>query len=64
MRDVSAVFADEKINIERMTTVTDPRERTAKIDLKIAVHSLDELNRILGRITSLPNVLGARRRTT
>ena len=64
VRDVSAVFADEKINIERMTTVTDPRERTAKIDLKIAVHSLDELNRILGRITSLPNVLGARRRTT
>jgi GTP pyrophosphokinase len=64
VRDVSAVFADEKINIERMTTVTDPRERTAKIDLKIAVHSLDELNRILGRIAALPNVLGARRRTT
>jgi GTP pyrophosphokinase len=62
VRDVSAVFADERINIERMTTVTDPRERTAKIDLKIAVHSLDELNRILGRIARLPNVLSARRR--
>jgi GTP pyrophosphokinase len=61
---VSSVLADEKMNIERMTTVTDPRERTARIDLKMAVHSLDELNRILGRIASLPNVLEARRRTT
>jgi GTP pyrophosphokinase len=64
VRDVSSVLADEKINIEHMTTVTDPRERTARIDLKIAVHGLDELNRILGRIAGLPNVLGARRRTT
>jgi GTP pyrophosphokinase len=64
VRDVSAVFADEKINIERMTTVTDPRERTAKIEMKIAVHSLTELNRILARIASLPNVLGARRRAS
>jgi (p)ppGpp synthase/HD superfamily hydrolase len=62
VRDVSAVFADAKVNIERMTTVTDARERTAKIDLKVAVHSLNELNRILTRITSLPNVRGARRR--
>ena len=64
VRDVSAIFADEKINIERMITVTDPRERTANIDLKIAVHNLDELNRMLGRITSLRSVLGARRRNT
>jgi len=62
VRDVSAVFADEKVNIERMTTAIDPRERTARIELKIAVHSLTELSRILARIASLPNVLGARRR--
>jgi GTP pyrophosphokinase len=62
VRDVSAVFADEKINIERMTTVTDARERTANIALKIAVHGLDELSRILSRVAHLPNVLSARRR--
>ena len=62
VRDVSAVFADEKINIERMSTVTDPRERTANIELKIAIHSLDELQRILTRIAALPNILSARRR--
>jgi GTP pyrophosphokinase len=62
VRDVSAVFADEKINIERMSTVTDPRERTANIDLKIAIHSLEELQRILTRIAALPNILSARRR--
>lgn len=63
VRDVSAVFADEKVNIEGMSTVLNARERTARIELKIAVHSLTELNRILGRIASLPKVLGARRRT-
>ncbi len=56
------MFADEKINIERMSTVTDPRERTANIELKIAIHSLDELQRILTRIAALPNILSARRR--
>jgi GTP pyrophosphokinase len=62
VRDVSAVFADEKVNIERMTTVTDPRERTTRLELKIAVHGLTELNRILARVSSLPHVLSARRR--
>jgi GTP pyrophosphokinase len=61
VRDVSAVLADEKINIERMTTATNAREGTADIDLRIAVHSLDELARILSRIGGLPNVLSARR---
>jgi len=61
VRDVSAVLADEKINIERMTTATNAREGTADIDLRIAVHGLDELSRILARITALPNVLSARR---
>ena len=62
VRDVSAVFADEKINIERMTTVTDPSERTANIELKISIHGLGELQQILTRIAALPNVLSARRR--
>ncbi len=62
VRDISAVFADEKINIERMTTITDARERTASIELKIAIHGLDELERVLARIAALPNILSARRR--
>jgi GTP pyrophosphokinase len=62
VRDVSAVLADEKINIQRMTTVTNEREGTADIDLGIGVHGLEELARILARISALPNVLSARRR--
>jgi GTP pyrophosphokinase len=61
VRDVSSVLADEKISIEGMQTVTDPRENTATIDLTVTVRDLDELSRLLARFAGLPNVLQARR---
>jgi GTP pyrophosphokinase len=63
VRDVSSVLADEKISIEAMRTVTDPREHTATIDLTVTVRGLDELSRLLARFSSLPNVINARRQT-
>jgi GTP pyrophosphokinase len=61
VRDVSSVLADEKISIESMQTVTDPRENTATIDVTVTVRDLDELSRLLARFAGLPNVLQARR---
>jgi GTP pyrophosphokinase len=61
VRDVSSVLADEKISIQGMQTVTDPRENTATIDLTVTVRDLDELSRLLARFAGLPNVLQARR---
>ncbi|HEY7378371.1 MAG TPA: bifunctional (p)ppGpp synthetase/guanosine-3',5'-bis(diphosphate) 3'-pyrophosphohydrolase [Steroidobacteraceae bacterium] len=61
VRDVSAVLADEKISIERMNTVTNSREGTAHIALRIAVHGLEELSRVLARMSALPNVVRVRR---
>ncbi len=61
-RDVSGVLADEHISIAGMTVTTNPAENTAKVDLTVTVHGLDELSRLLTRFAGLPNVISARRR--
>ena len=61
VRDISAVLADEHVNIQAMTTVTDEVENVATLDVTVAVHGLDELSRLLSRISGLPNVISARR---
>ena len=62
LRDISAVLADSKINIHAMNTVTDERDGIADMNLRITVHDLEELSRVLARIQGLPNVLSARRK--
>ena len=62
VRDVSTLLADEKINIERMSTRTDAAESSADLALRIAVSGLDELARLLARLAALRGVISARRR--
>jgi GTP pyrophosphokinase len=62
LRDVSAVLADSRINIHAMNTQTHETDGIADMNLKITVHDLEELSRVLARIQGLPNVLSARRR--
>ena len=57
LRDVSAVLADSKINIHAMNTLTHENEGIADMNLKITVHDLEELSRVLARIQGLPNIL-------
>lgn len=62
LRDVSAVLADSKINIHAMNTLTHEVDGIADMNLKVTVHDLEELSRVLARIQGLPNVLSARRK--
>jgi GTP pyrophosphokinase len=62
LRDISAVLADSKINIHGMNTITNDNDGIADMNLKITVHDLQELSRVLARIQGLPNILSARRR--
>lgn len=62
LRDISAVLADSKINIHAMNTITQEGEGIADMNLKVTVHDLEELSRVLARIQGLPNVLSARRK--
>jgi GTP pyrophosphokinase len=62
VRDVSTLLADEKINIDRMTSHSDPAEGRAELSLRMSVSGLDELARLLARLGALPGVISARRR--
>jgi GTP pyrophosphokinase len=62
VRDISGVLADEHISIEAMSTVTNPVDNIATMDVTVKVHGLDELSRLLSRFSTLPNVISSRRR--
>ncbi len=59
MRDISAVIADEKINITDGTVKTTRNQ--AVFDLVLEVRDISQLSRVLNRIENLPNVSDARR---
>ena len=62
VRDISGVLADERISIQAMSTHTNPGDNIATMDVTVKVHGLDELSRVLGRVSMLPNVLSSRRK--
>ena len=62
VRDISSVLADEHISIETMNTVTNSAENIAMMDITVTVHGLDELSRLLSRLSSLSNVISVRRK--
>jgi GTP pyrophosphokinase len=62
VRDVSAALADEKIGIQAMTTVTDKRDKIARMRIGISIAGLPQLLKVLARIAQVPNVFSARRR--
>ena len=62
LRDITAVVANEHINVLSMNLDTDGGKRAARMLLTIEVTDLAQLSRVLDRVTQLPNVVDARRR--
>jgi GTP pyrophosphokinase len=61
VRDLTDVMALEHLSIEEMTTTTDRQAGTAHVTVKLAVRDLEQLARVLRRLSSVPNVISARR---
>ena len=62
IRDISATLADEKIDINSMTTRTERATHVATIDITVGIDSLEHLSRLMNRIGRLPNVTSIRRK--
>jgi GTP pyrophosphokinase len=62
IRDISATLADEKIDINSMTTRTERATHVATIDITVGIGSLEHLSRLMNRISRLPNVTSVRRK--
>jgi GTP pyrophosphokinase len=61
VRDVTDVLALERLSIEAMTTTTDREAGSAHVLVTVSVVDLEQLARVLRRLSSVPNVTHARR---
>jgi GTP pyrophosphokinase len=61
LRDITDVIALEHLSIEEMNTSTDKATAVAHFTTKLAVRDLEQLARVLRRLTTVPNVIYARR---
>jgi GTP pyrophosphokinase len=61
VRDVTDVLALERLSIEAMTTTTDREAGSAHVTVTVSVTDLEQLARVLRRLSSVPNVIHARR---
>jgi GTP pyrophosphokinase len=60
-RDVSAAVADAGINIEELQQIPVSSESRTALIMRLTIHSLDQLTRILDKLNRIPNVIEARR---
>jgi GTP pyrophosphokinase len=61
VRDITDILAYERLSIEAMTTTTDRAAGTAHVLVTVTMNDLDQLTRVLKRLTAVPNVIHARR---
>ena len=61
VRDITDVLAYERLSIQAMTTTTDRGSGTAHVLVTVAVDDLEQLTRVLKRLTGVPSVIHARR---
>ena len=62
LRDITAVLANDKINLNGVNTLTDKQDGIARMSLTIEITDISQLSRILAKIGQLPNVVEARRK--
>jgi GTP pyrophosphokinase len=62
LRDITAVVANEKINLSAVTVTTKKKEHKATVFATLEIIDIDQLSRVLALIEQLPNVLRAQRR--
>ncbi len=62
LRDITTMVAEERINIEQLASQGDPAQGSADLSLRVSVGGLEELTRLLARLSALPGIISARRR--
>jgi GTP pyrophosphokinase len=62
LRDITAVLANDKINLNGVNTATDDRDGIARMNLTLEIADIGQLSRVLTKIGQLPNVVEARRK--
>lgn len=61
LRDVSAIMANEKVNVLGVSSRTDIKRSLATIDMEIQLNNVAILNKLLARVSQLDDVIEAKR---
>ncbi len=61
LHDIINVMTNEKINILAVNTLSDKHDSSAQMDLTIEVTDIEQLSRVLTRLSQLNNILEVRR---
>lgn len=61
LRDVSAIMANEKINVLGVSSRTDTKRRIATIDVEVELNNIQLLSKLTARIVQLDDVIEAKR---
>ncbi|MEN8109146.1 MAG: GTP diphosphokinase [Pseudomonadota bacterium] len=62
LRDITALLANEKINLSGVNTGTDKQDGMARMNMTVEIRDIGQLSRVLSQIGQLPNVVEARRK--
>lgn len=61
LRDVTSVFANERVNVTAMQTRSDGASNMARLQLSIEVDGLSQLSHVLDRVQRIHNIVSAKR---
>jgi GTP pyrophosphokinase len=62
LRDITAIVANEHINMSTVSVATARKEHKANVYATLDIANIDQLSRVLAKIEQLPNVLEVERR--
>jgi len=57
LSDITSTLSDDKVNVIAVNTMSDKKEQTARMAVTIEIRDLQQLTRIIDRISQLRNVL-------
>jgi len=57
LSDITSTLSDDKVNVVAVNTISDKKEQTARMAVTIEIRDLQQLTRIMDKISQLRNVL-------
>ena len=64
LRDVTAIFANEKVNVLAANTRTDKNDQSVLMDLTVEITGTGQLGLVMDKIAQLPNVMDVYRKVS
>ena len=61
LRDITSILANEKANVTQMNSYSNIKEQSVVINMTLELYNQDSLNKLLSKVSQVPDVLEARR---